>query len=948
MAGTHTVRQRAGAARPGGGRCRCRAPASVLAALVLAALAHRPAQGQTINYRSIGTNAAVIYSTGNATINAASTTATFAGGANLPANIGQGDQLIVGAETFYILSRDSATQVTVQTAAASGHPGQAYTIRRSYTSIAAWEAARQGNLVSGNRREVGVCYNDGTFLPAARIIIDGSTTDATRYMMLTVAQGQRHTGVAGTGAVVDGTSCAEDLFAVRDPYTVIEWLRVTNVNSGDDALEVDNGVPGDNSSLRNMLFHGFDAAQGAVRAERPSTFRNCIFFDGARAIRAQDSANCTIENCTIYDMSGQGVQSVSGTSVTIRNTIAVGNGTDFALSGTINYFGYNMYQSVSGFTPGSYQGNNQTPPGSLEALFISIVAGSQNLHLETSGHNAIGTGLDLSGTFTNDIDNETRTVPWDMGADESASAAPTVAVSSASNQVFVVGAGTTAISSITVTDTPPASIDTTGDIRIIIPAGFNMTWDTADTTATLTGAAAGKVNPSVSYEGGGKTLVLQVTSNFASGDVVTISDLGFTGFSGASSADNLELDVENNATADATDDKTIQVIVLGENYRSVGTNAAVLYSTGTASITSGTSTVTFGGGASLPANVGQGDLLTIGATPFYVLSRDSATQATVQGTAASTLSNLAYTIRRAYNDFQSWETARQGDLVAGSRVEVAVAYDDGDFTSPVTIDGSTTDSVRYMQITVASGQRHAGQSGVGAVLDMNNTGTGITVSDNYTRLGWLQVRRTGGANNRAGVDVSGATNVLLESLLVYDFNGAANAYGIHGGANSGVTVRNCVVTDGSGRGIVADDATSTLTVQNCTVFGITGRGVSEVLGMLAATNTIAMGCTTEDFGSGLTQSYNLSSDASASGAGSLPSRAAGDQFVYVLAGNLNLHLRAGSEAIGAGTDFAAAFTGDIDNGSRSGAWDMGADESGAWGTGQKPTPRLATWREAAP
>ena len=232
------------------------------------------------------------------------------------------------------------------------------------------------------------------------------------------------------------------------------------------------------------------------------------------------------------------------------------------------------------------------------------------------------------------------------------------------------------------------------------------------------------------------------------------------------------------------------------------------------------------------------------------------------------------------------------------------------------------------------------------MLDRNNGGTAITVSDNYTRLEWLQVRRTGGADGRSGVYVTNATNVLLDSLLVYDFNGATTCYGIRGDTSGGATLRNCVVYDGIGRGIVADAASSALTVQNCTVYGITGRGVSKVSGTLTATNTIAMGCTIEDFGSGLTQSYNMSSDASAAGAGSLPSRTASAQFDCLLAGNWNLHLKAGSAAIDAGSVLSLAI--DFDNGARSVPWDMGADEWNASGAGQKQTPRVATWREAAP
>ena len=77
-----------------------------------------------------------------------------------------------------------------------------------------------------------------------------------------------------------------------------------------------------------------------------------------------------------------------------------------------------MYVNVTGFLPGSYQGNNESPPGALEDLFLSIVSLSENLHLEPSGHSAGNRGLDLSTDFTIDIDNATRSGAWDMGADE--------------------------------------------------------------------------------------------------------------------------------------------------------------------------------------------------------------------------------------------------------------------------------------------------------------------------------------------------------------------------------------------------------------------------------------------------------------------------------------------------------------------------------------------------
>jgi hypothetical protein len=137
-----------------------------------------------------------------------------------------------------------------------------------------------------------------------------------------------------------------------------------------------------------------------------------------------------------------------------------------------------------------------------------------------------------------------------------------LSISSAADQTFVVGAAPAAISPIRITDdgTAPA-IAAANDLRVRIPAGFLMEWDTADLAATIVGIAAGKVSATVSYEDAGKTLVLDVTSDFAAADQITVSDLSFENFGGASSLDNLELEVGNDDVVSALDDKTIEIVV---------------------------------------------------------------------------------------------------------------------------------------------------------------------------------------------------------------------------------------------------------------------------------------------------------------------------------------------------------------------------------------------------
>ena len=99
------------------------------------------------------------------------------------------------------------------------------------------------------------------------------------------------------------------------------------------------------------------------------------------------------------------------------------------------------------------------------------------------------------------------------------------------------------------------------DLRIRIPATFNMTWDTTDTTATIGGPEAANLDTNVSYEDGGRTLVLTVVTDFGPGDSVTISGLGFTNFSAPAAADNLEMvDAGAAGPTKIEDANTIEVI----------------------------------------------------------------------------------------------------------------------------------------------------------------------------------------------------------------------------------------------------------------------------------------------------------------------------------------------------------------------------------------------------
>ena len=129
---------------------------------------------------------------------------------------------------------------------------------------------------------------------------------------------------------------------------------------------------------------------------------------------------------------------------------------------------------------------------------------------------------------------------------------------SAADQSFGVGNPATAIQLITVTDSGTPAITAANDIRIRIPAGFNMEWDTSVTSATIGGAASGKVSATVSYDSN-LILVLDVTSDFAANESITLSDLSFANFTAPSSPSYLELEVDNAGGTEDTDSRFIHI-----------------------------------------------------------------------------------------------------------------------------------------------------------------------------------------------------------------------------------------------------------------------------------------------------------------------------------------------------------------------------------------------------
>ncbi len=132
-------------------------------------------------------------------------------------------------------------------------------------------------------------------------------------------------------------------------------------------------------------------------------------------------------------------------------------------------------------------------------------------------------------------------------------------LSSNYSQVFSVNQAPTAIAGLRVVESATGgNINHESDIAIRIPAGFDMEWDTSDTNAVIGGSASSKVSPSVAYENP-RVVVIDVTTDFAAGDSLSISGLAFRNFTAASAPDNLELLVDGDDETADVDNKTVTI-----------------------------------------------------------------------------------------------------------------------------------------------------------------------------------------------------------------------------------------------------------------------------------------------------------------------------------------------------------------------------------------------------
>ena len=732
---------------------------------------------------------------------------------------------------------------------------------------------------------------------------------------------QRHTGVAGTGYRIAPTGPAgTDFFNFILVSTDTGYVRVEGVEidgSGLTAGENVRGLMANDSATSQDVRFAHNLIHDITNTTIDDTDNSRVFGIFLDSTDNSKVANNIIYNLTSVSTYSQGqARGIEGddpgkthhvynnTLYNIRATATAGSATGILDTGGNTVFARNNYGGLvdsalggEACFSGSFAAENNNVASDATAVgagsqinqsayasyFVNVTPGSEDLHL-LDDSNA------LWGTSGADLDSDPNLpVTEDIDREPRHPSTPDIGADEVSVSV---------------------------NYRSI---GSYSTGDASITAATTTVLFAGSAS---------------LPTDVQPGDQLTINP-------GGGNEETLTI---------ASRDSATQVTVSGPA-ASTHTNEPYLlfwqYTIGDATVALGSSTVTFGGGASLPAKTGLGDRLVIGGETFHVLTRDSVTQVTVDNGAVSAHTAAGYTLKRAYQTLQGWEDDRDGDLVAEQRREVGVTYIDGPFDPPyassnsaLLINGSTTDVDHFMWLTVASGQRHNGTAGTGVVVDGRGiTKFGMNDQDDFTRIDSLELARFKKASDSGFASiVTTGVNAIYSHLLVHDFlEPTANGDGIRVSATAGgwsFTLRNSILYHGDRSGVRIDEATSNVTVENVTIHDMDtfGLSIGGGGGTATVTNTISTDSGTASFeaGSGtLTQSYNLSSDATATGTGSLTTRPSANQFVSTTLGSEDLHLKAGADALDTAFDLSGSFCCDIDGGNRVAPWDIGADDLAA-------------------
>lgn len=317
------------------------------------------------------------------------------------------------------------------------------------------------------------------------------------------------------------------------------------------------------------------------------------------------------------------------------------------------------------------------------------------------------------------------------------------------------------------------------------------------------------------------------------------------------------------------------------------------------------------------------------------------------------MATVTYTIgttSRDYSTVSSWEAdLDNGALYSSGDDAVGECYNDSAFDEFAVLTGGTTVGLSSRRLTAASADRHDGTAGSGArFVFTGNNGNSAWLkgsSSAETTVEWLEFD-INDQNMRDGID----SVKYVNNCLIHDANSSRGNYvtAITKSQQTCHFLNNIIYeldnsNTGGVVGIEVEPASADVQIKNNTIHGMTTSSSGNCYGIASVDqslelvqNNLITGCDTRAFEenapSNATMDYNAADDTSAAGANSLNSITPSSQYVSLVAGSEDLHIKSGADVIDEGIDLGTTPVNvniDIngrDRDAEGDTWDIGAHE----------------------
>ncbi|GEM_PF-3193691 len=444
-----------------------------------------------------------------------------------------------------------------------------------------------GSSISGQGRLI---YQSATTFPTA-----GSISSILRFDSTNNDQGMSARTYGGQVEIYNSTSSSRVVTLASGTHTLNSNLQL--IADGNGNMTLDGSTNNATATISgNLTFTGTGAGSEIVNASSSNNWTVSGALNISNGTFTAPSANLYIggnytntngtltNNSGTVVLNGTGQQTLSGTldgSSAFNNlTITNNSGSDPEASPSVIFGATTTANTFTAITSSTKIQFNASSTYTFTNINFNGQATTTRVALRSSISTSTRWYLNVALAGTKFVSNTDAKDSDASGGDEIPAGdgsnlnsggntnwifsiiSPTV--SSTANDVFEINGSSTTVSNINITSgggSPGGKIASTTDIRLVIPAGFNTTWDSSVASIVCSaGDSCAKISTSgVTYESSNKIAVINALQNFTNGDWIQISGLKMAGFSAinaSTTAIKLRVDGGADGVDDATDTKT--------------------------------------------------------------------------------------------------------------------------------------------------------------------------------------------------------------------------------------------------------------------------------------------------------------------------------------------------------------------------------------------------------